>query len=260
MPFTIVSATESQTAELQSMLSRFDNEGQLLHNGRNQVRLMTCGGQTIAVKRYHRLPLLKAIIYTFFRTNKAQRAYENAQQLLRLGFNTPEPVAYAVDKRWGLIRQTFFVSARTEWEDISRQLTQTPQFDKDLATAYALFVTELHEKGVLHHDLNPTNVLFHHNQQGYQFALIDINRMEFFPQPLTKQACMENLTRFWWLTDVYRFILDRYAQQRGWTEADKEKALRIKMKHDRHWIRRKNLLSMLGHGRLKYPRNTLQKL
>ena len=69
--------------------------------------------------------------------------------------------------------------------------------------------------------------------------------------PVPKDACMENLTLFWWLTDVYRFVLDEYARMRGWSEEDIQTAIRVKQQHDRRWIRRKNFTALFKHKSLK---------
>ena len=103
---------------------------------------------------------------------------------------------------------------------------------------YAQYVASLHAAGVLHRDLNPTNVLV---DAENHFELIDINRMRFFDGPVPKNDCMENLTLFYWLTPAYRFILKEYARQRGWTEADIAEAIRVKERHDKRWIRRKKI-------------------
>ena len=127
--------------------------------------------------------------------------------------------------------------------DIRPRLIEQEPFDERLATDYARYVASLHEAGVLHRDLNPTNVLFSESGEpaAVSFELIDINRMQFFDGAVPKAACMENLTLFYWLTPAYRYILNEYARQRGWSEADVAEAIRVKQRHDRRWIRRKRL-------------------
>jgi len=215
--------------------------GRLLYNGRNQIRLFTTGGQLFVVKRYKRHNWLKSIVYTFFRKNKALRSYENARRLRERGFATPHEVAYVEQRHLGLIRQVYYVCEYTDAQAIRPPLIEQEPFDRHLATDYARYVARLHEAGVLHRDLNPTNVLFRTTADGYAFELIDINRMRFYDGPVPKGECMENLTLFWWLTDVYRFVLSEYSAARGWTAADQDEAVRVKQRHDRAWVRRKRL-------------------
>ncbi|MBQ7509696.1 MAG: serine/threonine protein kinase [Prevotella sp.] len=219
-----------------------DNQGELLYKGRNQIRLFVVGDKKkVVVKRYKRHDIIKTLAYTFFRKNKARRSYENAVSLTQRGFHTPQAVAYMECTTAGLMTQVYYVCAYTDSEPIRPRLIEQEPFDEALAVAYARYVARLHEAGVLHRDLNPTNVLFRHEHGGYDFELIDINRMQFFDSPVPKAACMENLTLFYWLTPAYRFILNEYARQRGWTEADIAEAIRVKERHDRRWVRRKKI-------------------
>ena len=217
------------------------NQGTLLYDGRNQIRCFEVQGVQLVVKRYKKHDIVKRLIYTFFRPNKAQRAYENAQLLRQRGFATPQEVAYMEDVVAGVIRQVYYVCLYTSAAPIRPRLIEQDPFDQPLAFAYACFVASLHDAGVLHRDLNPTNVLYREHDGAYDFEVIDINRMHFYDGPVPKDECMENLTLFYWLTPAYRFILQEYAARRGWTEADIAEAIRVKQRHDRRWVRRKRL-------------------
>lgn len=219
-------------------------QGALLYDGRNKIRLFEVEGEKLVVKRYKRHNLAKMLIYTFFRPSKARRAYENATALRKHNVGTPHEVAYLECTCLGLVQQVYYVCAYTDWEPIKPRLIEQTSFDERLATAYAHFVASLHEAGILHRDLNPTNVLYHEEEGKFDFQLIDINRMQFFEGAVPKAECMENLTLFWWLTPVYRFILQVYAADRGWTEEDIEEACEVKRKHDRRWVRRKRITHM----------------
>ena len=212
--------------------------GELLYKGRNQIRMFELAGEKLVVKRFKRNDVFKALSYTFFRKSKACRSFENAIALRQRGFKTPHEVAYVEQTCVGLITQVFYISAYTDSQPIRPRLIELEPFDQQLAVVYARYVASLHEAGVLHRDLNPTNVLVDNENH---FELIDINRMQFFDGPVPKADCMENLTLFYWLTPAYRFILNEYAQQRGWTETDIAKAIHVKEVHDRRWIRRKKI-------------------
>lgn len=219
-----------------------DNQGEVLYKGRNEIRLFEVEGAKLVVKRYKKHDIIKTLVYTFFRKNKARRSYENAVSLRQRGFQTPREVAYMECSLAGLTTQVYYVCAYTGSEPIRPRLIEQEPFDETLATAYARYVASLHEAGVLHRDLNPTNVLFITSPTTqYAFELIDINRMQFFDGPVPKAECMENLTLFYWLTPAYRFILNEYARQRGWTEDDIAEAIRVKERHDRRWVRRKKI-------------------
>ena len=244
MNIVVASEYEDLRAWLMQVPRLFaDNQGELLYRARNQIRLFDVDGRKLVVKRFKRNGIVKAMVYTLFRKNKARRSYENAGLLRQRGFVTPHEVAYIEQRTVGLVTQVYYVCAYTDAQPIRPRLIEQEPFDERLATDYARYVASLHEAGVLHRDLNPTNVLFSENGEpaAVSFELIDINRMQFFDGAVPKAACMENLTLFYWLTPAYRYILNEYARQRGWSEDDVAEAIRVKQRHDRRWIRRKRL-------------------
>lgn len=235
---------------IESLPLRFSN-GRLLYSGRNEIRSFLYGDKTLVVKRFGEMNLIKKVIYTFFRSDKAIRSYNNSLKLLQRGIATPEPFAYIAIKRHGLLDELYYVSAETKAKDVKSELIEREPYNEPLMKAYATFVALLHDKGILHRDLNPTNVLYEQSDDGnYTFSLIDVNRMTFYDGPVPKAECMENLTLFWWLTPVYRAVLKVYADKRGWTQADIDRAIRVKERHDKRWIRRKNFTAIFKHKKL----------
>lgn len=236
----VVSPEYQSLSEWLSQVPRLfaDNQGEVLYDGRNQIRLFEVNGKKLVVKRHKKHNIIKALTYTFFRKSKARRSYENAMELRKRGFRTPSEIGYIECSSCGFVSQVYYVCAYTDGQPIRPRLIEQNPFDESLAIAYARYVASLHEAGILHRDLNPTNVLVDVNSQ---FELIDINRMQFFEGVVPKAKCMENLTLFYWLTPAYRFILNEYARQRGWTKADIAEAIRVKERHDKWWIRRKKI-------------------
>lgn len=253
--------------EVEDIATHF-GKGRLIYSGRNELRSFdvdvsecadsvtagTTGTLTVAVKRFKRLGIIRRIIYSWLRRNKALRSYSNAMELIHRGVDTPEPIAYVAERKHGLIGQTYYLSTEVNAKDIKSELIDKEKYDARLLEAYAGFVAELHERGILHRDLNPTNVLYEPDGNGgYRFMLIDINRMTLYDGAVPKAQCMENLTLFWWLSPVYRAVLDAYAKRRGWTQSDIEEAIHVKEVHDRRWIRRKNFTAIFKHNKLKRP-------
>lgn len=226
---------------LASLPARF-GEGRLLHAGRNEIRAFEENGCVVVVKRFGRLNPLRRVVYSFFRTDKARRSYRNALALVERGIPTPAPVACVVVKRWGLVDSLFYACEETQAKAVKGEFIGKHPWNRPLLEAYAAFVATLHERGVLHRDLNPTNILYEQAPDGrFSFTLIDVNRMAFYRHPVSKRARMENLTLFWWLSPVWRAMLDSYARHCGWTQADIDKAVRVKQRHDLRWVRRKRL-------------------
>ena len=69
-----------------SLPETFDNSGKTVFSGRNTIKVFKVewGGkaQEVCVKRFKRPNAAQKIAYTFFRTTKAQRAFENAHELI----------------------------------------------------------------------------------------------------------------------------------------------------------------------------------
>ena len=80
----------------------FEQEGELLHNGRNKVKRYRVNNKEIVVKRYKRPNIIQRIVYTFFKKSKTERAYLFAGMLREKGFDTPHEVAYIERKKNGL--------------------------------------------------------------------------------------------------------------------------------------------------------------
>ena len=202
MNIVVASEYEDLRAWLMQVPRLFaDNQGELLYRARNQIRLFDVDGRKLVVKRFKRNGIVKAMVYTLFRKNKARKSYENAGLLRQRGFVTPHEVAYIEQRTAGLVTQVYYVCAYTDAQPIRPRLIEQEPFDESLAVCYARYVASLHEAGVLHRDLNPTNVLFSESGEpaAVSFELIDINRMQFFDGAVPKAACMENLTLFYWL-------------------------------------------------------------
>lgn len=197
----------------------FHASGEVLHDGRNQIRAFDIGGERLVVKRYKRPNVFNRFMYSFFRKNKACRAYEHALRLRGMGFDTPEPVAWSEYRKGGLIADAYFVSRRSELTPLPQTMKQFPAPDTlPVLEAFARFTVRLHEQGICHEDFNQTNILWEYDGTtgSYRFQLIDINRMRFHARPLRPDECMINLRRLSCPAVPFLYILDRYADIRGW--------------------------------------------
>ena len=197
-----------------SLPEKFDSMTcmQILRSGRNEVRLFLVDGQMIVVKSFQRISLLNRLLYGSIRQSKSVRAYYHALRLNRLGISTPEPIAAVDVRRYGFLAQSFYVYAYSEYNDIKELLDRYPDEQiEPLLDALTDFILHIHDKGVLHHDLNILNILYRDCGSGkYDFQLIDINRMSFYPK-LSERQRLANLRHFNCKPAVLMYILERYA-------------------------------------------------
>lgn len=139
-----------------------------------------------------------------------------------LGVDSPEPVAWSEYRRRGLLCDSYYVSRRSDYTPLSQTTARFPAAGTlPVLEAFARFTVQLHEKGIEHRDFNHGNILWDRTPAGaYRFQLIDINRMHFDDRPLSSRACMINLRRLSCPAVAFLYILDRYAETRGWDVDD----------------------------------------
>lgn len=138
----------------------------ILHDGRNKIALYDIEGVKIVVKSFGHISLPNKIIYGRFRKSKAQRAYEFAVKLKQAGISTPEEVAYIEVRRGGLLSESFYISLYTDYKSmlpLFYKRTLTPEefsHITPLLDSLSQFLHKVHQAGVLHNDLNYTNILY----------------------------------------------------------------------------------------------------
>lgn len=195
----------------------------MLHAGRNTIRLLAQEGELLATKRFRQPGALQGILYAHIRRSKARRSFEHAVRLINLGIGTPQPVAWSEYRRKGRLTDSFYVSRYSDLKPLSEFAARFPDTaSRPVLDAFARFVAELHEKGIDHRDFNQGNILCGYSpEEGqWRFELIDINRMRFLDRPLTPRQCMINLRRLSCPAPAFLYILDRYAEIRGWNIDD----------------------------------------
>ena len=100
-----------QTADfIKQLPQHFAQEGELLYEGRNEVRRYRVKNEWLVVKKYKQPNIIQRIVYTFFKKSKTERAYLFAGMLRKRGFDTPHEVAYIEKKRGGLFLDGYFIS------------------------------------------------------------------------------------------------------------------------------------------------------
>lgn len=229
----------------------FNDNGKLLYDKRNTIKSFHINSletpfQELVVKKFRNPNLFQSLIYSFFRSSKATRAFYNAINLQKEGIQTPQAIAYIEEYQNKLLKSSYVITPFTDGLPIRDFLILPEGINHKVADEFALFVVQLHQKGILHHDLNSTNVLYHQSETNNYFSVIDINRMEFIPpKELTPAQCFDNLTRFTGQMDLFEYVLQQYLAYREWNKNLIESAIKIKINHDKRRIRRKAFFSNL---------------
>lgn len=195
--------------------SIFETEGTTIYAGRNLIKVFHVDELTLNVKRFRKPILINRLTYTFIRPPKAKRAYEYALKLRAKGIETPEPVAYILDKENGLLTWSYFISIQMpETYHTLYEAGQGPiEENRELFRALGAYTAHLHQTGIYHKDYSPGNILYHQEPDGIHFTLIDINRMSFGKVPL-KQGCA-NFARIWGGEKAFLILAESYAKALG---------------------------------------------
>lgn len=215
---------------------KMESEGEMVKDGRNLIKIFIApNGLRLNVKRYHIPQWPNKLIYSLnIRKPKGLRAYLYPAILLQAGFQTPENIAYIEERRWGLIRYSYFVSIQC---DYGHELYEVGKASGDaysnLAKALGNFTAKLHSANILHKDYSPGNILWKQDADGFHFSLVDINRMYFGPVDINLGCA--NFSKLWGPKRFIEVAVREYAKQRKF---DEQQAITIAFQYrERFWKR-----------------------
>lgn len=205
---------------IEQLPEHFEKEGRIIYNARNQIRIMRASdGSEVCVKRFHAPRFLNRLIYSYWRAPKAMRAYENALRLKSAGIGTPEPIAYILNIKNGLLEGSYLICQKSV---LTRNFYEFRHHSLNgyeyIVSAFARFTAFMHEQGILHKDYSPGNILFDLDEKGQpMFELVDINRM-VFGHPVNMATACHNFCRLWGREDFFILLAQEYAKSRGFDE------------------------------------------
>ena len=197
----------------------FSVEGETIYKARNELKSFSVQGLDIVVKRYKIPFLINRIAYTFFRPSKAKRAFEYALKLLQLGVESPAPIAYIEQFKDGLLTYGYFISIYEKEYSVIRELMAGTRKEETLLKELAVYISDLHHKGVLHLDMSPGNILYKKVGNQFQFTLIDINRMQFLSS-ISSEKRYKSFKRLSENETVLTAIASHYAVASNLNEAE----------------------------------------
>ena len=209
-------------ARIEELPQRLEHDGVTLHSGRNlikRLRIAGPGGEPIdvAVKAFAVPARARGFVYAHLRRSKARRCMVNARKLARSGVGTPEPVASIEYVDFRCLRRSYYVCRY--WphdQDLTALLYRGVPSGSDeraLLEALAQFTVAQHDRGVLHLDYNPGNILVRSEGDGFEFALVDLNRLRF--RRLNTGDRISGLVRLTTRDDCLNIFGQRYARLHG---------------------------------------------
>lgn len=197
-------------------IDNFDTTGVLFGDGkRNKIKLFELEGKTINVKSFKIPNIINKIAYKYVRKSKANRSFEFASTLLKMGIGTPQPIAYFENYNWLGLQDSYYACEHLTCELTFRELVEIPDYPEHaiILQQFMHFCFELHEKGVEFLDHSPGNTLIVNTAPGqYHFYLVDLNRMQFHEEMSFEQR-MKNLSRLTPKAEMVKQMSAFYAEK-----------------------------------------------
>lgn len=198
--------------QLFQVIENFDSLTSMIGKGkRNVVKTTSFKDFEINIKSFKIPNLINKVVYRFFRKSKAERSFLFANKLLSLGIKTPQPLAYFEYKSLFFLKNSFYISESLVHELSYRELINQPNYPEreTILRNFTNFTFQLHENGINFLDHSPGNTLMVKKDIGYDFYLIDLNRMKF--QTLSFDNRMNNFAKLSPRGDMLEIMADEYA-------------------------------------------------
>lgn len=198
---------------IEALPERFGYEGKVIYDARNQIRVIPADGLMLNVKRFCVPIWINRFVYKTFRKPKAVRAYENARVLQENGIATPEPIAYILTYKRGLLAESYLITVQIAFSRMFYEFGEHPLAgSEDIIKNFVHFTARMHELGIYHKDFSPGNILFGQVNGEWQFSVVDINRMKFGKIDI-KKGCAA-FARLWGNVAMMKLIAREYAADR----------------------------------------------
>ncbi len=202
--------------KLDAIINGFETSGILLGGGeRNVLKQFSLNSIKVNVKAFKIPNLFNQIVYKYFRKSKAQRSFEYANVLLDKGIGTPQPIAYYEFPKLLLFKKSFYLSQHINYDLTYRELTKdlnNPEHEKILR-AFTQFTYKLHKNHIYFLDHSPGNTLIKNSDKGYEFYLVDLNRMIF--RPMTFEIRIRNFERLTIHKSMVEIMSEEYSKCSG---------------------------------------------
>lgn len=207
---------ENNKDALDAIVANFESSGDQLGKGeRNTIKLYALNNIKINVKSFKIPNIFNQLAYKYFRKSKARRSFEYANKITDLGIGTPQPIAFYEFPSGVLFRRSFYISEHLKSDLTFRELTRDLNYPnhEEILRAFTRFTYKLHQKNINFLDHSPGNTLIKVSESGYEFFLVDLNRMEF--QSMSIETRINNFKRLTKHRSMVKTMSDEYAKCSG---------------------------------------------
>jgi len=219
---------------LLNISSNFHKSHNTIHKARNELKIINYNDIDTVVKSFKVPNFFRRIFYTFFRDSKAKKSYEYS---IKIGDFTPNPIGYIEFYDNNLLNESYFISEKFDYDFTIREPLLDVNFKNqiEIFKQFAKFTYLLHEKGILHKDYSPGNILIKQKNDDYVFKIVDINRMKF--KELSLEERLKNFSQLWALDEYLTIIIKEYSNL---IQENESKCLRIALQYSQKHKDKKN--------------------
>ena len=224
---------------IEEVRNYFANSTDKIYEGRNNLKVIEYLESHIVVKSFKIPHFINKIAYTFLRDSKAKKSYKNSLKIVEF---TPEPIGYIEHFKFGLIYDSYYLCKQYDYDFTIREplVDENYKNKERIFEAFASFTFALHNYNIEHLDYSPGNILIKKTETGYEFKIIDVNRMRF--KRLSSVARLENFAKLWAKNEDLKMIVESYAKL---IEMNKDEAIFIALKASQKHKNKKNLKKRL---------------
>ncbi len=219
--FIVRDSKKLLASDIKNTINNFEEYTEILGDAeRNVIKIVNLNDKKYTIKSFKIPNIINQIAYRFFRKSKAERSFMYANKLLDLGIKTPFPIAYETQTTPFLFKKSYYVSELVACDLTYRELTtdfSIPDHE-DILRAFTRFTYELHKNGVNFLDHSPGNTLIKRTDNGYEFYLVDLNRMEFGEMDF--ETRIKNFARLTIHESMIKVMSNEYAKCTGEQESD----------------------------------------
>ena len=216
MNFHIAKGYKNLKNDLLEIISNINSYQNEFDTGkRNSIKKVEVSNKVIIIKAFKIPNVINQIVYRYFRKSKARRSFEYATNLINLNIKTPSPIAYIEEFTLLGIKRSYYFSEFVDYDITYRELSlQSESVENEvILRAFTKFTYGLHEKEVIFLDHSPGNTLIIKKNNGFDFYLVDLNRMKF--GKLDFEDRMKNFSRLTPEKDMIQLMSEEYAELSG---------------------------------------------
>ena len=216
MNFHITKGYKNLKNDLLEIISNINSYQNEFDTGkRNSIKKVEVSNKVIIIKAFKIPNVINQIVYRYFRKSKARRSFEFATNLINLDIKTPAPIAYIEDFTLLGLKRSYYISEFVDYDITYRELSLQSEREENevILRAFTKFTYGLHEKEIIFLDHSPGNTLIIKKNIGFDFYLVDLNRMKF--GKLDFEDRMKNFSRLTPEKDMIQFMSEEYAKLSG---------------------------------------------